>query len=718
MAIQTFKTEFPPASLDSPEILAPAGSPEALTAAIRCGADAVYFGGGGFNARRNAHNFAGEALKSAIEQCHSHGVRVHFTLNTLVREDEISAALSLAEEICSLGADALILQDLGLARRIHAAAPDMPLHASTQLSCHTPAGVRELAEIGFSRVVLAREMSRGEIAACANQGTELEIFVHGALCMCVSGQCELSAMLGGRSGNRGLCAQPCRLPFMPTKGDAVPSEEDRVLSLRDLSLYSYMNEIRSLGVCSVKIEGRMKRPEYVAAATSCFVSARDYALGKREKAADSGLLNDLQAVFSRSGFTDGYYTARRDSAMFGSRTHEDVTAAAPVLGRLQRLYDKETPRVPVKMALAMRKEEPLTLSVRDADGHSVTVLGQLPEAAVNRPLDAERASAQLEKTGGTPFSASVDCDFEDGLTVPLSAINALRRDALDVLLNQRSIIVPVPYDNQKLQALPLPSAFEPLRRDGNPKLAARFADASQVPEEGGADLTILPLATPEGELKRLAARFPVAVEIPRGLFGAEEQIKKQLRIAADAGAKAALCGNIGAIPLARQAGLPVIAGFGMNIANPEALDELTARGAGAAVISGELTFSQMRFALREHGAPVPVGILAYGRQPLMLMRNCPYRAAAGCKQCGGKGSLTDRKGVKFPLACAGGCTELLNSKPLYLADLLDELPALDFLLLHFTVETKRQAAEIIGQYRNGGTPPAEFTRGLYKRGVE
>lgn len=718
MTIQTLKTKFSPAPCDSPEILAPAGSPEALTAAIRCGADAVYFGGGGFNARRNAHNFVGETLKSAVEQCHARGVRVHFTLNTLVREDEISAALSLAEEVCALGVDALIIQDLGLARRIHAAAPDMPLHASTQLSCHTPAGVQELAEIGFSRVVLAREMSREEIAACANQGAELEIFVHGALCMCVSGQCELSAMLGGRSGNRGLCAQPCRLPFMPTKGDAVPSGEDRALSLRDLSLYSYMNEIRSLGVCSVKIEGRMKRPEYVAAATSCFVSARNYALGKREMPADLGLLHDLQAVFSRSGFTDGYFTARRDSAMFGARTHEDVAAAAPVLGRLQRLYDQETPRVPVKMKLQMRSGKLLTLTARDTDGHSSTVQGKPPETAVNRPLGAERASAQLEKTGGTPFSASVDCDLEDGLTVPLSAINALRREALDELLDQRSKIVPVPYDTRKFPASPSLSSFEPLRRDGKPKLAARFADVSQVPEECGADLMILPLATPEDELKRLAARFPVAVEIPRGLFSAEEQIKKQLRIAADAGAKAALCGNIGAIPLARQAGLPVIAGFGMNIANPEALDELSERGAGAAVISEELTFGQMRFALREHGAPVPVGILAYGRQPLMLMRNCPYRAVAGCGQCGGKSSLTDRKGVRFPLACAGGCTELLNSKPLYLADMLDELPALDFLLLHFTVETKRQAAEIIGQYRNGGTPPAEFTRGLYKRGVE
>lgn len=718
MTKSIFKTKSSSMSCDLPEILAPAGSPEALTAAIRCGADAVYLGAGSFNARRNAHNFEKEDLKNAVEQCHTHGVRVHFALNTLVREDELPTALSLAEEVCALGVDALIIQDLGLARRIHTAAPDMPLHASTQLSCHTPAGVRELADIGFSRVVLAREMSREEIAACANQGTELEIFVHGALCMCVSGQCELSAMLGGRSGNRGLCAQPCRLPFIPTKGSDIPSAEDAALSLRDLSLYSYIKDIRSLGVCSVKIEGRMKRPEYVAAAVSCFAAARDYALGKRMDAADPGLLQDLQAVFSRSGFTDGYYTARRGTAMFGARRHEDVTAATPVLGRLQRLYDKETPRIPVKMTFTMHNGQPLALTAEDKDGHRASIQGQMPETAINRPLSAERAKIQLEKTGGTPFSADAECDLESGLTAPLSALNALRRDALDLLLNQRSKRTPVPYDPQKLPAPPCPRVWEPLCKNGLSKIVARFADSSQIPEKCGADILILPLSTPESVLRRFTERGIAAVEIPRGLFGREEQIQKQLQAAASAGVLAALCGNIGAIPLIRQAGLPIIAGFGMNIMNPEALDELAERGVNAAVLSQELTFGQMRFALREHKAPVPVGILAYGRQPLMLMRNCPYQAAVGCNKCGGKGSLTDRKGMVFPLACMDGCAELLNSQPLYLADQLDELPDFDFLLLHFTDETPQQTAEIIEQYRNGGTPPAVYTRGLYKRGVE
>ena len=702
------------------EILAPAGSMGALVAAVRCGADAVYLGGGGFNARRNAHNFDAASLKEAVAFCHVRGVKVHFTLNTLIREDELPAALALAEAVCALGADALIVQDLGLARAIHASAPAMPLHASTQLSCHTPAGVRELAALGFTRVVLAREMSREEIAACAGQGAELEIFVHGALCMAVSGQCALSAMLGGRSGNRGLCAQPCRLPFRPAEGDRRPGEADAALSLKDLSLREHIGELAGLGVCSLKIEGRMKRPEYVAAATAAIAAARD---GRSPE--DAGqLAADLQAVFSRSGFTDGYYTAQRNKRMFGVRRKEDVTAAAPVLSRLARLYEKETPRVDVSLTLTMREGQPLRLTAADREGHTVEAAGPLPEPAVNRPLDAERAAAQLKKTGGTPFCASVACELDKGLTVPASALNALRREVLEQLYALRAELVPVPFDRR----LPPsgPQELPPDRDKKPPSLVVRFARAGQAPEAMDADAILLPLNPPEAALRRWAARAVVGVEIPRGLFGREETAARLCKTAVAAGARFALCGNIGAIPLAREAGLAPVAGFGMNLFNGGSLRVMAERGAKAAVLSQELTFRQMRFAER---AALPVGLLAYGRQPLMLMRNCPYRAAAGCSRCGGHAALTDRTGTSFPVACEGGgaredgggeaaCAELLNSTPLYLADRLDELPPLDFLLLHFTDETPEQAAAVIREYREGGEPPASFTRGLYRRGVE
>ena len=691
----------------TPEILAPAGSPDALVAAVRCGADAVYLGGAGFNARRGAQNFDAASLREAVAFCHARGVKVHLALNTLIRETELAAALALAEEACSLGVDALIVQDLGLARRLRAAAPAMPLHASTQLSCHTPAGVRALAALGFSRVVLAREMTREELGACTGCGAELEVFVHGALCMCVSGQCALSAMLGGRSGNRGGCAQPCRLPFSAGTGRDRAAEGDAALSLRDLSLIENVGELAALGVASLKIEGRMKRPEYVAAATACCVAARDGAL-------DPALLRDLQSVFSRSGFTDSYYKNHIDRSMFGVRRHEDVTAAAPVLGRLARLYDREIPRVEAKLTLQVDEGEPVRLTARDDEGHAVEALGAPPEPARERPLDPARAAAQLSKTGGTPFTASVCCAIGEALSVPAAALNALRREALDRLLRERERPRPVPFDRTSLPAAAPAGRPAP---DGPPALVARVSSFAQIPEETDAALWVAPLSTPDDVLRKLSGRGRVAVEVSRGLFGREQAAQAALHRAAEAGCCAALCGNVGAFALARKAGLPAVAGFGMNLTNREALRAAASLGAVAAVLSQELSLPQTRFAV---GAGLPAGLLAYGRQPLMLMRNCPCRAAEGCGRCGGHGTLTDRRGVRFPVMCSepGGCSELLNSVPLYLADRLRELPSLDFLLLHFTDETPERVAAVLREYRTGGVPPAAFTRGLTRRGVE
>lgn len=690
------------------EILAPAGTPEALTAAVRAGADAVYLGSGRFNARRNAKNFDETALERAVAYCHARGVAVHLTLNTLVRQDELPAALEVAQTACRLGVDALIVQDIGLARCIRAAAPDMPLHASTQLSCHTPAGVERLRNAGFRRVVLSREMTREEIAACTGRGVEIEAFVHGALCMCVSGQCYLSAMLGGRSGNRGLCAQPCRLPFEPAD-KARCAENGYALSLKDAALTAYVADMAALGVCSLKIEGRMKRPEYVAAAAAA------YAAAARGEAPDEALLADLQAVFSRSGFTDGYYTGKRGSAMFGVRRREDVTAAAPVLGRLQRLYEKETPRVPVTMRLTLRAGQPVTLTVQDGDGREVTVSGGVPETAVNRPLEETRAAAQLSKTGGTPFAAqAVSCAIEPGLTAPLSALNALRREALEQLEQRRGVRAPIAFDPIRLPAMPpaVRTGDFPAHT-GSPLRIARVAAAAQLPAEADklADIWILPPDAGEQPVS-----LPLwGVEILRGMFGREERLREQLREAKAAGAAYALCGNVGAIPLALEAGLKPIGGFGLNLTNAQALAEAADWGLAAATLSFELTFRQMAFA---RVAALPTGVFVYGRQPLMLTRNCPRQAAVGCAGCEGQGRLVDRKGVMFPLACAGGCTELLNSACLYWADRLDELPQTDFWLLHFTEETPEQVAQTLRDYRCGGAPRTGITRGLYLRGVE
>lgn len=690
-----------------PELLAPAGSMEALEAAVRCGADAVYLGASRFNARQHAANFSEEELCRAVAFCHGRGVKVYLTLNTLVKEDEMSAALAVAKEAAALGVDALILQDRGLARRIHAVAPTLPLHASTQLSCHTPAGVRALHRAGFSRVVLSREMSRAEIAACAGEGCELEVFVHGALCMCVSGQCYLSAMLGGRSGNRGLCAQPCRLPFAPAEQRGATGA---ALSLKDLSLLRYLPELTRDGVCSFKIEGRMKRPEYVAAAVSVCRAVMD------GKPVDTALQEDLQRVFSRTGFTDGYYTGRRGEAMFGVRRREDVLAAGGVLGRLRELYRRELSRVPVTMALTVRAGVPVTLTVKDGV-YREAVTGELPQPAIRQPLDKPAAEKQLQKTGGTPFVLQgLTCDIEAGQTVPFGVLSGLRRQALERLLALREAVRPHAFD-ETVPPAAIPPAGETLPVRERPLFVARVAHIDRCPADlSGADVWLIPADTPPEQTRRLPpGRW--GAEIPRGLFGTEDTVRRQLAALKQAGAAYALCGNVGAIPLAVEAGLLPIGGFGLNITNREALNAYAAEGLAAATLSFELTFRQMGFA---QNSPVPVGLFCYGRQPLMLTRNCPRQAAVGCRGCDGVGGsgLTDRQGRVFPTACAGGCTELLNSVVLDTAGCQKEWPPVDFCVFHFTDESPAEAAAVLARYRAGRAAKGETTRGLYRRGVE
>ena len=677
--------------MGKPELLAPAGSYDALVAAVRAGADAVYLGVGSFNARRNARNFSLESsddaacsLQDAVSFCHIRGVKVHLTLNTLIRDRELSEAMRIAEQACACGVDALIVQDRGLARLLHTAAPDLTLHASTQLSCHTPEGVRLLRDSGFSRVVLAREMSREEIAACADLGCELEVFAHGALCMSVSGQCELSALLGGRSGNRGLCAQPCRLPFAVGHR---PREGEAALSLKDQSLYHHIDELAALGVASLKIEGRMKRPEYVAAATAVFRRLLD---GEKP---DPQLLDDLQAVFSRSGFTDAYFTGKRGADLFGSRRAEDI-AAPSVLARLSHLYEREMPRVAVSVRLT---DAPLALTATDNEGHSVTVTAPTDTPILDKPLSAERVTEQLRKAGGTPFTVSVAGAAAP--SVPLSAVNALRRRALDELCAVRGAAKPIACDTH---AQPPERVFPSGVLRG---LVARAERAEQVVP--GADHWIVPLGC-HPDVSHWG------VEIPRGMFGTEASVRSALKRAAKAGASFALCNNVGAVPLAREAGLAPVAGPFWNITNAESLSAAAEDGAVAAILSFELTFPQMRFAEQRRG----VGLFAYGRQPLMLLRACPVSAAKGCGSCNGNSELIDRMGAHFPVRCSGGCSELLNAVPLYLADHSEEVPKLAFQYLHFTDETPERVAQVLREYHEGGVPPTQFTRGLYKRGVE
>ncbi len=678
------------------EILAPAGGPEALEAAVRTGADAVYLGYSSFSARASAANFDEQALARAVQYCHQRGVKVHLALNTILRDKELQGALEAARLACQLSIDAVIVQDMGLCRLLKQAAPKLSLHASTQLSVHTLAGVEWMHRAGFDRVVLARELSREEIAAIAKKSpVELEVFVHGALCASVSGQCYMSAFLGGRSGNRGRCAQPCRLPFRAS--DGCPN----ALSLKDHSIINHLRELHAMGVASAKIEGRMKRPEYVAAAVTACRASLD------EGKVPHDLMDNLRNVFSRSGFTDGYYTGNRGRKMVGIRQKEDVTAAQKALPILQKLIASERQSLPLHLYFEGKEGRPSRLVAWDEEGHRTTVEGPIPQPAQSRPLDEQSCAKQLKKTGGTPFFIrELDIALEKGLNLPLSSLNALRRQALETLLEARGKRDPIPFSPPKQENIPkkLLHTF--------PAVHARFASVEQIPDAFQAQLVFLPLKTTKEHLAILSARFEGAgVEVPRAIFGREEVIRRQLRSARELGCRHALVHTWDGAQLAREEGFFFHAGFGLAMANRQALGSAKDDGFQSAALWLELSLGQ---ASRLTGI-LPVGCYAYGFLPLMLMRNCP--AADTCKKCDGRQSLTDRKGMVFPVRCAGGAGEVLNSVPLCLSDRMDRLSSLDFIHLHFTEETRDEVKEILRLFEEGSAPAFAFTRGLSQKGV-
>lgn len=408
--------------LNRPEILAPVGGEEQLTAALRCGADAVYFGLQDFNARRNASNFNSDNLEETIRRCHERLVKVYITVNTLVLEDELDDVKKLIDFIAHAHADAVIVQDFAVAAYAKSNYPYLKIFASTQMAVHNSAGVKLLQSYGFDRVVLARELSLDEIKKIISEtGADVEVFVHGAHCMSLSGNCYLSSMIGGRSGNRGLCAQPCRL-------DSKVCGRDYALSLKDMSYVSHIKELAKIGVGSLKIEGRMKRAEYVAAAVTACKNALD------DKPYD---IDVLQSVFSRSGFTDGYLTGKRNLDMFGYRTKEDVLAAADVLKDIEKTYEKETQVFPLSMLLTLGVDTPSSLTVDDGS-RRVTVYGEIPQAAKTIPLTEESASKNLGKLGGTPYYLDkLVVDSEGELILSMSALNDLRRRAIESLNERR-----------------------------------------------------------------------------------------------------------------------------------------------------------------------------------------------------------------------------------------------------------------------------------------
>ncbi len=676
-----------------PEILAPAGGMEQLEAAVRSGADAVYLGTDGFNARQNAKNFSDDDLKNAVKYCHQRGVRVHVTLNTLVFDDEIEKLIQKIKIVAECGVDAVIVQDIAVARLVRECCPDLPMHASTQLTVHNTAGALMMKELGFSRVVLAREMTLEEISSVTeNAGIETEVFVHGALCTCVSGACYLSGMLGGRSGNRGYCAQPCRLNFVNPHG------REYALSLKDMSHVEYARKLRDVGVISFKIEGRMKRPEYVAASVTAVRAALE------GKSPDMSL---LEKVFSRSGFTNGYITGKRTVEMYGYRTKDDVMASAEALGQAASLYRAERQSVPVDMEIVVKQGRDVELTVTDGINY-VTATSSPPQIAQNKVIDEEYIRRSLTKTGGTPFYCdALNTHISGDVMVPASELNNLRRKGLEELMEQRGYIIPYGFKE------PL-SAELPKHRSGKIKIRLRFENISQMAACDNADEIVLPL----DEIlqnKKLTEKYKskLIAEIPHIMWENEaNKLASKLEALNDMGIKDVLCNNIGAVYAAINSGCTVHGGYGLNIINSLALTEYEKLGLADAELSFEIGMNR----IRGLNGDIQRGIIAYGYLPLMSLRMCPGKGKNGCGDCNGKPVLTDRTGVKFQLLCRNKqYTELLNSVPLYIGD--RSTANTDFATLYFTGEDKNTVLKVVNSFVKGEKLEEKHTSGLYFRDV-
>ena len=692
------------------ELLSPAGSPEGVIAAVQNGADAVYMGMGAFNARRGAKNFTDEEFVKAVRYCHVRGCKVYVTLNTLVNDREMRDAVAAAKLASDAGADALIVQDLGMSYAIHCALPDIPLHASTQMSLHNLAGVEAAAEMGITRAVLARELSFEQIRFITkNASIETEVFVHGALCFCHSGQCYMSALIGRRSGNRGLCAQPCRLQY--SLGGRM---DDHPLSLKDNCLVDQIRRLEEAGVASLKIEGRMKRPEYTGIVTGVYAKAI-----REQRNPDKEEMELLEKTFSRQGFTQGYFIGDKLD-MFGVRSEPDMDADKIFATARKQYAEGEMRRVPVHFYTVLEKGEHIKAIAFDDDGHKAIATGPVPERAKRQGLTEQYLTEQMFKTGGTPYNCIENkAKAEPGLYLPASEINELRRKLIAQLSaerekapERRTLRIPAPPVN--VPAISDPARIYQVRtaEQLTPELAELKPDYIYFPA--------MELAENFDPLRPFidnGAR-PVAV-MPRVITDDQSrEVYAALEKLFDYGVNEALTGNLGHVFIARQAGMKVRGDFGLNAFNSYTLRVLQDAGFISATASFELRLAQIKAMAK----PVDTELIIYGRLPLMVSDQCIIRQSAGRCNCQTPGQLSDRMGSVFPVVKEFGCRNVIyNAHKLYLADKRDDLYALGLwgLRMLFTTESPRECVEVAKGYLGlTDYKPNVLTRGLYYRGVD
>ena len=783
------------------ELLSPAGGREALEAAVQNGADAVYLGYTAFGARSYAGNFDENQLRAALDYAHERGKKIYVTVNTLIKQDEFEAAAALLEHLNAWGADAVIVQDIGLAREARARFPQLPLHASTQMTVHNAQGAQILKDAGFTRVVPARECSFDELTRMAATGVEIEAFVHGALCVSVSGQCLFSSFAGGRSGNRGRCAQPCRLPYAMADGT-----RGYLLSTRDLMLLDRLGEMRDAGVYSLKIEGRMKRPEYVAIVTRAYREALDCAQNHLEYHPDAQTLDALRQIFNRGGFTEGYAMGQSNAALlswekpnhwgvplgtvekvsgalarvrvereltdgdglqFQGRQETDVTyaghdtpAGQTALVRVGdpsavragdavvRLTSEkqmraaresmtgEHVRIPVHMHLTAVVGAHPVLEITDGV-HTARVSGAETVAqAQSRALDEQSARRQLEKTGGTPYVLDRLTVEGENAFLSASALNALRRDALEALAAERKKMTPRRSENAPgMPHMPVQEKSA---------LYAQTGDLSQAGEllTAGADAVYWrpddyrteKLAVAWDALDK-AVREKIVFVLPQMTYTAElERLSAWVRAAK---VPCVALSNISQLQADFGSALRV-ADAPMNVYNARSAALLFERGAARVTLSMELNAQEMERVITQGGN---YELIAYGRAQLMLLSHCTERVKHGetvqdgaCARCVGTRidrQLIDRRGFSFLQArerMEHGCfVRLYNALPTDMARRFDRVRALGVSVrVIFTDEVAQERFEIVRAYRammNGQADPrpaspAQSTLGHLLRGVE
>ena len=682
-----------------PELLAPAGDFDALVAAILGGADAIYVGGLKFGARAFAKNFSDEALADAVKLCHIFGVRLYVTLNTLVFDKEVNEALEYARRLYNMGVDALIIADLGMLSLIRKEIPELELHASTQMGAHNSEGVNFAASLGIKRVVLARECSGEDIKKIvAESNAECEVFVHGALCVCHSGQCLFSSMVGGRSGNRGECAQPCRLPY---NGNKYP------LSLSDLSLSEHITSLIESGVSSLKIEGRMKSADYVYRVTRIYRELLD--AGRNSSASEK---RELAEIFSRGGFTDGYYKGRIFDRMTGVRSDADKTASRSLSG-----LEFKPPRMKIAASASFKLGEPSRLTLeatilprwenaglgteKKSVSLSVTAVGATPVTAESSPLNKADLEARLSKMGNTPFELSKDIliDLEEGINLPPSAINALRREACDKLslLYARSLAEIMGNKESEAGAVDAAFTHTAVSTDSYGRYSV-FYEPSVIKSISREDIARLGKIFVPLDSYETFGKTAYGVLMPAVIMENEWQsVIARLSAARESGAKAALVSNISEIKIARELGFEVIADFRLNTANSYTAALLKSLGAEDIILSPELTLPMAR--------DIGGAVITLGRIPLMITERCFVKENFGCDKCG-KAYFTDRKGAKFPLLRTPPHRNIIfNSAPTYMGDKRMELKSARIKreCFIFSVESAREVNELISAYDRGIT---------------